>query len=54
MFVLNHDPETGVMALQYEEIYGDDFVSEFLVSTDWWDGSWNGEPFQVPPLETNN
>ena len=42
VFAVNHDPESGIVGLQYEKISDDEFVAEFwqgcefLASTDWW------------------
>ncbi len=56
IFAVNHDPETGIVALQYMENNVYYFViefwqgCEFLESSDWWDGGYRDVPFQ-PPLE---
>ena len=56
---VSYNPDTGDIAIQYEESIGDDFIielwrdCEFLESTDWWDGSYRDEPFQIPPLQNS-
>ena len=57
LFAANYDSETGIVALQYDELLGSKFViefwqgCEFLGSTDWWEGGWSDDPFD-PPLGT--
>ena len=54
IFAVAHDPETGIVGLQYETLYADEFViefwqgCEFLDSTEWWEGEWDDDPFQQP------
>ncbi len=54
VFAVNHDPESGIVGLQYEKISDDEFVAEFwqgcefLASTDWWSGEWRDEQFRMP------
>lgn len=54
VFAVAVDPETGVVSLQYETLYDNQFViemwqdCEFLGTTDWWEGRYDDDPFQLP------
>ena len=57
---VSHDPVTGAIAVQYEETLQHNYIIEFwqdcgfLESTRWWEGTWQDEPFQIPPLEASD
>ena len=54
VFAVAVDPETGTVSLQYETLYDNQFViemwqgCEFLGTTDWWQGRYDDDPFQLP------
>ncbi len=54
IFAVAHDPETGIVGLQYEALYNHEFViefwqgCEFLDSTNWWEGRYDDDPFRLP------
>ena len=56
---VNYNPETGIIGVQYEELFTDQSIiefwqgCEFLENTDWWEADYNDKPFEgyVVPTE---